>query len=511
MAVSSSYVAQGALVSATPARWDTGFCVARSRGQGRRPVSSKRMVAVLGASALVLASCSWGQAGFDARRAGWNAVDRSFTKANISGLGLSWQATVGVTSIGAGAPSPVMDAQRIFVVAGSQLVAYAADGGPNCSGAPKMCAPLWTASLPFAGTSEPVVSGGRVYVGGSSSSAWQLVAFDAAGTVQCAGVPLSCTPVMRASWGATGNGAIVHLGAAGSYLYFATEGFVSYQGPPSSTFAFDAGAVTGCSPGVPAVCAPIFSASGGLDYALPTIADGMLYLPSSSGISAFDAQGSVSCGGLPKTCQPIRIFATPNTTGSAVVSDGFLYVSTGQQIFHGNQNGTTYVFDASGSSGCAGVPVVCQAAWSVSGPYTYSLPVVAAGKLYLSAHGATDTTLDYFDAKGTVGCGGSPKTCQRLGVANFPTGTGDLARAAATNSLIFVVTSGNGIAQSGRLMGFGLDGSGCHNTPTVCDPLASVAVGLYGSGPAVANGRIAFISELSEPTRAVLGVYGLPG
>ena len=61
------------------------------------------------------------------------------------------------------------------------LYAYDASGNTNCSGTPKVCAPLWTAPLggssPTGVVSEPTVAEGKVFVGDNQ----YLFAFDTAG------------------------------------------------------------------------------------------------------------------------------------------------------------------------------------------------------------------------------------------------------------------------------------------------------------------------------------------
>src|SRR5205823_9213817 len=94
------------------------------------------------------------------------------------------------------------------VYVGSQdgkLYAFDAAGTTNCSGTPKTCYPLWTAAnstaISDAVNSSPAVANGTVYVGFND---FKLYAFDAAGTTNCSGTPKTCSPL----WTATTGGAV---------------------------------------------------------------------------------------------------------------------------------------------------------------------------------------------------------------------------------------------------------------------------------------------------------------
>ena len=461
-----------------------------------------------------IAGCSWGQAGFDAQRAGWSRADGSFTTANVGSVTLAWQAD-GLAPTGSGSSSaPVMDGEHVFFVSGeatgpSQLEAFAADGGPDCSGVPRSCAPLWTASIPFGASSEPIVADGRVFVGGSADGSWQLQGFDASGAAGCSGSPLVCTPVLSASVATTiAGGPPVVMAAAAGRVYLATTGLTGQGGPPSVTYVFDSAGVEGCSGSLPAECAPLFSATGGVDYAVPVIADGALYVSTATGLAAFDATGRTGCGGVPLVCLPLRRFATPRAPNSAAIADGVLYATTVDPHYSGQPyQGSVYAFDLGAVASC-GAPPTCQPVWSAQSGYT-ELPVVADGQLYLQREGPylSDATIDVFDARGIEGCSGVPKTCSRLAGADLP---GVFHRAAATKSVIFLATQGAGIPGASRLMAFGLDDVGCNGSPAVCSPLLDLDIPQSPSSLAVAGGRIAMVVPSTTPGTAQLQVYALP-
>jgi len=103
----------------------------------------------------------------------------------------------------------------------STLAAYDAAGNTNCSGSPKTCSPLWTATLSGVGDvqSSPAVANGLVYVGSDGGT---LDAFDATGTRNCSGSPTSCTPMWSMSIGEVLSPAVVNgrvYASTGSTLY----------------------------------------------------------------------------------------------------------------------------------------------------------------------------------------------------------------------------------------------------------------------------------------------------
>ena len=84
---------------------------------------------------------------------------------------------------------------------GGQLEVASTDGKTGCSGTPKVCQPLWTASVPGMDTAgSPVVSGTVVETFPSRRPAARVSwpAFDATGTANCAGSPKVCEPLWTA-------------------------------------------------------------------------------------------------------------------------------------------------------------------------------------------------------------------------------------------------------------------------------------------------------------------------
>jgi outer membrane protein assembly factor BamB len=88
------------------------------------------------------------------------------------------------------------------------LFAFDAAGATGCTGSPVTCTPLWTAENTLGVRGSPAVSNGIVYVTDSSfpvedvdSPSGTVRAFDAAGVTGCSGTPKLCDPLWTASVG----------------------------------------------------------------------------------------------------------------------------------------------------------------------------------------------------------------------------------------------------------------------------------------------------------------------
>jgi len=114
-----------------------------------------------------------------------------------------------------------------------KLYAFDAAGSIGCTGTPKVCTPLWTATTGNAVYSSPAVANGVVYVGSYDG---RVYAFDAAASTNCSGTPKTCAPLWTAStfnsiWSspAVANGA-VNVGSNDGKLYSYGLGI-----PPTAT------------------------------------------------------------------------------------------------------------------------------------------------------------------------------------------------------------------------------------------------------------------------------------
>jgi outer membrane protein assembly factor BamB len=187
----------------------------------------------------------------------------------------------------------------------------------------------------------------------------------------------------------------------------------------------------------------------GPDLSSPSVTAGTVFAGSGTAgqVNAWDAAGTIGCSGTPKTCQPLSsFFANGNFPSSPVDVNGVLYAAaTGEFLYAANAlnglemwrayiggtssspavaGGVAYVgardhrlwaFDAAGSNGCGGVPKSCVPLWTATtGAPVDSSPAVANGVVYV---GSSDNKLYAFDASGQTGCTGVPKTCRPLWTA----------------------------------------------------------------------------------------------
>jgi PPOX class probable F420-dependent enzyme len=189
------------------------------------------------------------------------------------------------------------------------LYAFDASATTNCSGTPKVCTPLWSASMTNNDTyvSSPTVANGAVLVGTDNG----LYAYDASGNTHCSGMPKVCDPV----WVQAPFGRITTPAVANG---------VVYAGSAFTLDAFDA--TTG---------APLWTASSSTTSP-PTVANGAVYIVVGSGSSleAFDASGVTNCSGAPKTCSPLWTATNGGqySFSDPAVANGAVYISATDQF-----------------------------------------------------------------------------------------------------------------------------------------------------------------------------------
>ena len=309
-----------------------------------------------------------------------------------------WTATIQSPGTNGGAgtlsSSPAVSGGVVFVGSSDgRLEAFDAAGTTNCSGTPKVCTPLWTATLGGSIVGSPTVDGNVVYVGSTNG---KFDAFDAAGTTNCSGTPKVCTPLWTATLGAAIDGSAA---VAGGNVYVASaDGTVK---------GFDAAGATNCS-GTPTICTPLWTGDTGstISSSSPAISGTTLYVGSTDGaLSAFDTSGATGCTGSPPVCSPQWTMSTGGAiAGSPAVANGVVYV--------GSTDGTLYAADAAGLNGCTGTPTVCTPLWTApTGGAITSSPAVGGSTVFV---GSADHDLTAYDAAGTTNCTGTPKVCTPL-------------------------------------------------------------------------------------------------
>ena len=296
------------------------------------------------------------------------------------------------------------------VYAGSNdgtLYAFSATGTTGCSGTPKTCRPLWTANagaLFYQVISSPDATGGVVYVGSGNG---RLYAFSATGTTGCSGTPKTCRPLWTATTGSgifsspAVAGGIVYIGSGDHHLYaFSANGTTGCAGTPKTCRPLWTAATHGAV-STPAVSGGTvfagdnagglwaFQASTGRQQWMahdggcstdPAVAYGIVYVgsgPCGGSLLAFSAAGTTNCAGTPKTCRPLWS-APVADAASPSVANGVVYTGSGDSHL--------YAFSAAGTSHCAGTPKTCTPLLAIAtGSGIASSPAIANGVVYVAS------------------------------------------------------------------------------------------------------------------------------
>ena len=421
--------------------------------------------ALLVALVLLCAGCDWTQFGYGPAHTNYNPTETKIGVGNVASLQLAWTGGFGDQPFYS---SPAVANGVVYTADNRSLYAFSANGSTACSGTPKTCTPLWTAIPGTTFSSSPAVVNGVVYIGSGD-----LLAYDATGSTGCSGTPKLCDPLWTAP---TGLGGI-------SSPPTVVNGVVYAGSQDGKLYAFDAAGSTGCSgsrrrvprSGRPRPATVLYDSS-------PTVVDGVVYVGSfDHKLYAFDAAGSTGCSGIPKTCVPLWTALTGGPiSGTAAVANGVVYVAP-------YDADKMYAFDAAGSTGCSGVPKTCAPLWTAavlgSGG---SSPAVANGIVYIGSDAdGQGPGLSAFDAAGSTGCSGVPKTCAPLWTT--PGRSGIRSAPSVANGVVYVGD------EDTRLYAFDAAGStGCSGVPKVCGSLWSFTTphGSIGSSPAVANGFV---------------------
>jgi hypothetical protein len=223
-------------------------------------------------------------------------------------------------------------------------------------------------------------------------------------------------------------------------------------------------------------------ASGDVD---PIVADGLLYFGVQSGdaaadtlVAVYDAKGINGCVALDSLCD--RLYAHnvgPTTITTKAVDGSHLYVTT--------VKGTSYqlsAFDKTGSTPCTPSARVCTPLWTapLDGEPEIS---VANGVVYVAYDGTftEPATVATYDAKGSIGCSGSPRICTRLSqvrTSNDVTGTPTRLMPSSDDTFDLVIANGSVYVPRNAFNGFEVFSARCEST---------LVVGLRGSGQTAAD------------------------
>ncbi|NNN21715.1 MAG: hypothetical protein HKL80_06925 [Acidimicrobiales bacterium] len=290
--------------------------------------------------------------------------------------------------------TPVVANNNLYVSVENTIYVYDAMGVTNCSGTPVVCSPLWVASVasPTSNLSTPFVSNGYIY----AYDAGSLYTFSANGTTNCTGAPLVCSPLWTAPVGSgsstppNGTSSTIFMVSQGKLYAFSANGTTNCTGAPlvcsplwtgeyatdslgislsgnivytagKSIYAYDANGLSGCS-GTPVICSPLTqysdSNSNNSFISPATVANGYIYGVTPSGLDVFNLNTTTTCANngllcLPNFTAPMSVnysttFAPPAPT---VVSD---------VVFVASDSGYLDAFSANGSTNCTGSPLICK-------------------------------------------------------------------------------------------------------------------------------------------------------
>jgi len=448
---------------------------------GKHRVTATGQTTGLSASQAFLVRTNWPRFHFDLTNSGLNPFENVIGPTNVSKLVTAWTASLGVGKY-ISDTSPVVANGIVYIGSSAQkLYAFNATGGSNCSGAPLKCEPLWTATYgsgQSGSNSSPVVANGVVYV---NSGGGNLYAFSASGGTNCSGRPRVCAPLWTGTGGGGGTlasvavakGVVYTGGGSGNLLAFSATGTTNCSGTPKTCaplwagqtaapsylsspavlngivyvgasdtgfqtghiYAFSASGTTNCS-GTPRTCGPLWtSGSVGAIVSSPAVASGVVYVGSmDKNLYAFSAAGTTNCTGTPRYCAPLWVDPTGGTiyASSPAVAYGSVYV--------GSADGKLYSFSAAGNANCSGTPKVCTALWTgaTGSPIDNSSPSAANGVVYV---GSVAGDIYAFGANGRTNCSGSPDMCTPLWTV--ATTSSINSSAAVADGIVYIATEGN--------------------------------------------------------------------
>jgi outer membrane protein assembly factor BamB len=425
---------------------------------GTHPVDATGETTGRTATPSLTVQTNWSQRGFDPANTGFNPSENVVGLSNVAGLSVAWTDSIG--DFGGTSSAEVNGVVYVGSNDGN-LYAFDAAGVTNCSGTPKTCQPLWTATTGrIDGT--PAVANGVVYIGANG----KLNAFDAAGVTNCSGTPKTCSPL----WTSDLRGISTSSPAVANDVVY-----IGGSTAPAKLYAFDAAGVTNCS-GTPKRCTPLWTGlttGKSLLFSSPAVANGIAYIGSQTnhggGFDAFDAAGQRNCSdGI---CDPLWTADTGSVYASTpAVANGKVFITSA--------NFSLFAFAAAGGSHCRGVPRSCKPLWTSATQDAINSPAVANGVVYVDSLDGVDA----YDVSGITNCSGSQhRRCSPLWTG-APAGAG--SGLAIANGVLYVGTRISAIAA--------FDAAGVVNcSGGLCDPVWSGATdGSFVESPIVVNGTV---------------------
>jgi hypothetical protein len=165
-------------------------------------------------------------------------------------------------------------------------------------------------------------------------------------------------------------------------------------------------------------------------------------------------------------------------------------------------------YDAAGTTGCSGAPKTCTPLWTAAGGLPTSAAVADGMLIAPNLAGG----IAAYDAAGTTGCSGAPKICTPLWTGDVGADVG-VVNLAVANDLVYVETTTSQEPPGPGIAVFDPHGvNGCSGSPVVCEPLwtAHVTVNGYG-GISVGSGVVALKSNTGLYAFDAAGTSGCTG
>ena len=201
--------------------------------------------------------------------------------------------------------APAVANGLVYVGGEGGLYAFDAAGSTSCGGTPKTCAPLWTAVV-GAPLTTPAVAYGFVYM----ATLGGLYAVDAAGSTNCAGTPKICAPL----W--TGTVAANDSFSGGSPAV--ADGVVYVYSHWNRLYAYDAAGNLNCA-GTPKTCTALWTTTVPTTSTetSPVVINGMVYVGAAPDLYAYGPTPPVSLLPQPIRLADTRIMGGPISSGSS--------------------------------------------------------------------------------------------------------------------------------------------------------------------------------------------------
>ncbi len=372
----------------------------------------------------------------------------------------------------------VADLTHVFT-AGSVIHAYRSDGGSDCLTG--TCVADWNYSTGawFQRPPAPALSGSTLFaITGTSNFESKLLAFPERPDATCSGTPLFCPQIWSANLPFISETAPI---VANGRVYVETSTGMS---------VFDAAGETGCS-GAPKVCTPLWTALARTSpYVGVSVANGHVFLPiEGNRILAYDDAGVDGCAGSPVVCTPT--FEMVDGEPPAPSGRFGLVAVAGDRAYSVDVDGVLRAFDARGIEGCSGTPTICLPLWSTAaGVSVHGAVAVGEGRVFVSRNREQNSDVAAFDAGGVVGCSGTPTVCNPEWVAP---GIVSVGGPSVANGVVYVASTDYHL--------YTLDAAGCPAPANACAPLASLLMPYSMSLPAViVGGRVFVAGDDGNPT-----------